>query len=129
MSSLILSPVIDLNTTVSLLKSTAPDWEWLLRHIESRGGYFRFPKQVSDFIELNKTKNGTPRGIPFNEDAIEVLKEQIGKHLQFCFAYEGQPLRADVTNTAWHNALKRSGIAGFRFHDLRHTWASWHRQA
>ncbi len=78
---------------------------------------------------LNQTKNGTPRGVPLNEDAIEVLREQIGNHLRFCFSYKGQPLRADVTNTAWHNALAKAGIADFRFHDLRHTWASWHRQA
>lgn len=78
---------------------------------------------------LNQTKNGTPRGVPLNEDAVEVLKEQIGKHLRYCFSYESRPLRADVTNTAWHSALKRAGIEDFRFHDLRHTWASWHRQA
>jgi integrase len=78
---------------------------------------------------LNRTKNGTPRGVPLNEDATAVLKEQIGKHQRCCFTYEGQPMRADVTNTAWHAALKRAGIEDFRFHDLRHTWASWHRQA
>jgi integrase len=78
---------------------------------------------------LNQTKNGTPRGVPLNVDAVQVLREQLGKHPRFCFTYEGQPLRADVTNTAWHTALKRSGITDFRFHDLRHTWASWHRQA
>lgn len=78
---------------------------------------------------LNQTKNGTPRGVPLNEDAVEVLREQIGKHLRNCFSYEGRPLRADVTNTAWHTALTRAGIEDFRFHDLRHTWASWHRQA
>jgi integrase len=78
---------------------------------------------------LNQTKNGTPRGVPLNADAVQVLREQLGKHPRYCFTYEGQPLRADVTNTAWHTALKRSGITDFRFHDLRHTWASWHRQA
>ncbi len=78
---------------------------------------------------LNRTKNGTPRGVPLNEDAVEVLREQIGKHLCFCFSYLGKPLRADVTNTAWHGALVKAGIEDFRFHDLRHTWASWHRQA
>ena len=78
---------------------------------------------------INRTKNGTPRGVPLNVDAVKVLKEQLGKHPSSCFTYEGQPMRADVTNTAWHSALKRAEIADFRFHDLRHTWASWHRQA
>jgi integrase len=78
---------------------------------------------------LNQTKNGTPRGVPLNLDAVAVLQEQVGQHPDFCFTYRGKPIGWDVTNTAWHNALKKAGFEDFRFHDLRHTWASRHRQA
>lgn len=78
---------------------------------------------------LNHTKNGTPRGVPLNEDAIEVLREQIGKHHEFCFVFRGNPIKWELTNSAWHTAIAKAGISDFRFHDLRHTWASWHRQA
>ncbi|WP_295624134.1 site-specific integrase [uncultured Nitrosomonas sp.] len=78
---------------------------------------------------LNQTKNGTPRGVPLNHDAVIVLEEQLGKHPQFCFTYHGKPIRWEITNSAWHTALEKAGLNDFRFHDLRHTWASWHRQA
>ena len=78
---------------------------------------------------LDRTKNGTPRGVPLNHDAITVLTEQMGKHGQFCFTYRSNPIRWELTNTAWHTALRKAGLHDLRFHDLRHTWASWHRQA
>jgi integrase len=78
---------------------------------------------------LNITKNKTPRGVPLNRDAIEVLKEQLGKHPRFCFTYQGEPIRHNVSNHAWFTAVKKAELEDFRFHDLRHTWASWHRQA
>eukprot|EP00611_Tribonema_gayanum_P007343 TRINITY_DN16701_c0_g1_i2.p1 TRINITY_DN16701_c0_g1~~TRINITY_DN16701_c0_g1_i2.p1 ORF type:complete len:353 (+),score=25.19 TRINITY_DN16701_c0_g1_i2:55-1059(+) len=34
---------------------------------------------------LNQTKNGTPRGVPLNVDAVQVLREQLGKHARYCF--------------------------------------------
>lgn len=78
---------------------------------------------------LNQTKNGTPRGVPLNVDAVQVLREQIGKHPRFCFTHMAEPIRWQLSNTGWQRALERAGIKDFRFHDLRHTWASWHRQA
>lgn len=78
---------------------------------------------------LNQTKNGTPRGVPLNRSAVAVLQEQVGKHSKFCFTYCGEPIRYNITNSAWITALKKAELEDFRFHDLRHTWASWHRQA
>ncbi len=78
---------------------------------------------------LNQTKNGTPRGVPLNQDAVAVLEGEKGKHPGFCFTYRGGPIRSGISNTGWIEAVRKAGLTDFRFHDLRHTWASWHRQA
>jgi integrase len=77
---------------------------------------------------LNRTKNGTPRGVPLNADAVAVLEGQVGKHPHFCLTYRGAPIRWDRTNTGWVNACRKAELTDVRFHDLRHTWASSHRQ-
>jgi integrase len=69
---------------------------------------------------LNHTKNGTPRGVPLNEDAVAVLEAERGKHARYCFTFRGQPIRWGVCNTAWLEAVKRAGLEDFRFHDTRH---------
>src|SRR5882762_6274534 len=37
--------------------------------------------------------------------------------------------RGGANTRAWRNALRRAGIKNFRWHDLRHVWATWHVMA
>jgi integrase len=66
--------------------------------------------------------------VPLNDDALAVVERQIGKHRELVFSFRGRPVQ-QVSTKAWYGALKRAGIADFRWHDLRHTWASWHVQS
>ena len=62
--------------------------------------------------------------VPLNSVAMTVLLRQIGKHSSRVFTFRGNPI-AWINTKAWKHALKRAGIENFRWHDLRHTWASW----
>jgi integrase len=76
------------------------------------------------WLEAGTTKNGEGRGVPLNRDAILALRSVQGLHRRWCFTYQGK--RMEAIGSAWKRSLKRAGIEKFRFHDLRHTWASWH---
>ena len=58
-----------------------------------------------------------------------MLQGQVGKHRQYCFTFRGHPIGYELTNSAWVAACEKAKLTDLRFHDLRHTWASWHRQA
>ncbi|MCH8247991.1 MAG: site-specific integrase [Proteobacteria bacterium] len=76
------------------------------------------------WLEAGTTKNGEGHGVPLNRDAILALRCVQGQHERWCFTYRGK--RMGAIGSAWKRSLKRAGIEKFRFHDLRHTWASWH---
>jgi len=44
------------------------------------------------------------------------------------FTFRRQPL-ANANTKTWKSALRRAGIEHFRWHDLRHVWATWHVMA
>jgi len=80
------------------------------------------------WIHPDQAKARKAIGIPLSDSAVSVLKSQIGKHPTHVFSFKGKAPVIHVNNGAWGKALKRAGIEDFRWHDLRHTWASWHIQ-
>ena len=80
------------------------------------------------WVKATQSKNGKPIAIPLNDIAMSILQHQNGIHSVRVFTYLGRPFEAANTK-AWKQALERAGIENFRWHDLRHTWATWQRQA
>lgn len=79
------------------------------------------------WVYADETKGKRDGAIPLNDDAIRVLDRQSGVHDVWVFPYNGKPIRKCSTK-AWAKAKKRANIEDFKWHDLRHTWASWHVQ-
>ena len=73
----------------------------------------------------DETKSGRALGVSLNDIAMQVLNEQQGKHKEFVFTNsKGTPMRW-LQKRDWDNLCKKAEIENFRWHDLRHTWASW----
>jgi len=92
-------------------------------------------------IYLRKTKTDNPRQIPIN-DTLQTVFDKIKKYgepstvqrldgkqvlmlkskTDHLFTYQGEPMK-DV-KTSFGKTRKKAGIENFRFHDLRHTFAS-----
>jgi len=77
-------------------------------------------------IPPGEAKAGKVISVPLSDAAIGVLRKQAGEHETWVFPYEGHPL--GQIKAAWGKACKRAGLT-CRWHDLRHTWASWAVQA
>lgn len=88
--------------------------EWSQVNLESKTAW----------IYADQAKGGRDIHVSLNETALAVLRRQLGKHQARVFTYNGEPYNRAYTK-AWQKALKRAGIDNFRWHDLRHTWASW----
>lgn len=80
------------------------------------------------WIHADQAKGGKGISVPLLPEAVEVLRGELFKHPTHVFTYRGNKVN-QINTKAWRAALVRAGITDFRWHDLRHTWASWHIQA
>jgi len=100
-----------------------------------RGNLLRLRWDHIDFVTnrirlTDSTKNRRTLTVPLNDTAIEILetlKKKSGES-QYVFPHfegklAGEAIQ-DVKN-GWKTAVKRAGISNFRWHDLRHCFASW----
>ena len=76
-------------------------------------------------IQVTGTKTGRNRTIPINDPLLEALRH-LPRHLgtDYVFWNHETETRYVSIKRAWRTALKKAKISGFRFHDLRHTFAS-----
>lgn len=75
-----------------------------------------------------KMKNGEQLALPMSQTAFDVISKQIGKHPQYVFTHKGRAIQW-IQSKTWKAALDKAEIENFRWHDLRHTWATMLIQA
>jgi integrase len=79
-------------------------------------------------IILEETKNGERRQVPLKGKALELLQQLQNQHIlcsKLLFPSKYYFNKPTDIRSAWENALKRASIKNFRFHDLRHSCASY----
>jgi len=93
------------------------------------------------WVDGSDAKGKRTLRVPLSDDALSVLEGQRGKHPRYVFVFQPITPRGRATSrepfpilqpagAAWMKAKLRAGIdPAFRWHDLRHTWATWHVQA
>jgi integrase len=88
--------------------------------------------QANAWVVAEEAKSGYARSVPLNDDALGVLRRRIIKAKRYVFERPSRDGKVRKISQVEARCFKRAcvavGIDDFHFHDLRHTWASWHAQ-
>jgi integrase len=87
-------------------------------------------------VTFTRTKNGEARSVPLHprvREALTALPHREGEVFRTPAGMpyarptgDGDTSAGSRIGTAFQGACRRAGIADFRVHDCRHTWATWH---
>lgn len=118
-SSEMLYPIVVLALSVGARKGELLALTW--KDLDLKGGY----------LTIQDSKNDERRAVALRGHALELMKELAKVRridTPLCFpgrAKPSQKTKPIAIRTAWESALKTASIADFRFHDLRHSCASY----
>ena len=125
--------IILLAVQTGLRRSEIAGLQW--RDVDFPAGTISVRRSVvrlsSGKLVVSETKSSHGRGVPLVDDSIEMLRvfrdnaPEDDSRDSFIFkGWDGGPMQPGSITQVFRRAVNRAGLAGLRFHDLRHTHAS-----
>ncbi len=107
-----LKPILIVAMNTGMRKSEILNLKW--EDVNFKDGY----------LIVRESKNNDSRIIPMNKVLMETIKSVKNNNSNEYLFSHGNEAPAKTFKTAFNAAIRRAGIERFRFHDLRHTFAS-----
>jgi integrase len=99
-----------------------------LRLSSQYGATYEMIDWTQNVLRLPRTKNEESLHVPLNANAAAAIRSLPSwqEHKGPIFRNQRHPERPVLSNDHWFKpALNKAGISDFRWHDVRHTFASW----